>query len=335
VAAVSAHSVLAYASLLRARPADALRHAAEGLDVAGESAHPAVRLRLHALHGAAAADGGRPAEGLEEIRRARTTFSDRALASREATLVAMLEHEMAVAAGRTEHARAVRRWITARVGTTGDVLLMAYRADPAAGPSLRPLVDGSVPALLAESEIEARLRQIGAGQVVTDPAGARTSLRGALDRAAPLGLVRPFAHSPGPVRRLMAHQVGSFGDTDGFVRRALAAGPPGRRAGPVDALSERETAVLGLLPSLATMSEIAQELQVSVNTVKTQVGAIYAKLGVGDRRGAVVAAYDAGLLPTPEHDAGPPEPDGAAGSGAVGGGAARDGDEGDLEVGAG
>jgi LuxR family maltose regulon positive regulatory protein len=297
VSAVSAHSVLAYASLLRARSDDARRHAAEGLAAAGAESHPAVRLRLHALHGAAEADRGRPAEGLEEIRQARAAFSDRPLASREATLVAMLEHETAVVAGRTEHARAVRRWITGRVGTTGDVLLMASRADPTAGPSLHPLVDGSVPVLLVESEIEARLRQIGAGQVVADPAGARTSLRGALDRAAPLGLVRPFAHAPGLVRRLMAHQVGSFGTTDGFVRRALSAGPPGRRARPVDALSERETAVLLLLPSLATMSEIAAELAVSVNTVKTQVGAIYAKLGVGDRRGAVVAAYDAGLLP--------------------------------------
>ena len=67
----------------------------------------------------------------------------------------------------------------------------------------------------------------------------------------------------------------------------------------------REEAVLRLLPSLATMSEIAQDLEVSVNTVKTQVGAIYAKLGVGDRRDAVVAAYDTGLLRVP----GPPEPD--------------------------
>ena len=30
--------------------------------------------------------------------------------------------------------------------------------------------------------------------------------------------------------------------------------------------------------------------------MKTQVGAIYSKLGVNDRRAAVVAAYDAGLL---------------------------------------
>lgn len=301
VPAVSSRVVLAYAALLQARPAEARTHAAAGMAAAGATCPACLRLQLHALHGAAQADDGRPAEGLEEIRQARTTFADGSLAAREATLVATLEHEIAVASGRPEHARAVRRWITGRVGTTGDVLLMTARADSA---SLHPLLDGSAPALLVESEIEARLREIGAGQVVTDPAGARTALRGALDRAEPLGLVRPFAHSPGSVRRLMAHQVGSFGDTDAFVRRALAAGPPGRRAGPVDALSERETAVLRLLPSLATMSEIARELEVSVNTVKTQVGAVYAKLGVGDRRGAVVAAYDAGLLPTDPEQSG-------------------------------
>jgi hypothetical protein len=47
---------------------------------------------------------------------------------------------------------------------------------------------------------------------------------------------------------------------------------------------------------LSTTTEIAEDLHVSPNTVKTQVSAIYSKLGVPDRRAAVVAAYDAGLL---------------------------------------
>ena len=299
---VTGHAVLAYSALLRACPEDARRHADDGLEAAGEIDHPALGLLLHALHGAAEADDGRPTEALEEFQRARAAFSDRAVPAPKATLVATLEHEVAVAAGRAGQARAVRRWITARVGMTGDVLLMAVRADPGTLPALRALVDGSVPALLVESDVEARLRLIGAGQISADPAGARTSLLRALDRAAPLGLVRPFAHSPAPVRALMAHQVGSFGATDAFVRRALAARSPERRDGPLDPLSARESAVLRLLPSLATMNEIARDLEVSVNTVKTQVGAIYAKLGVGDRRGAVVAAYDAGLLRMPGPD---------------------------------
>ena len=68
----------------------------------------------------------------------------------------------------------------------------------------------------------------------------------------------------------------------------------GRPAG--STLSDRESTILRLLPSLSTTTEIAEDLHVSPNTIKTQVGAIYSKLGVNDRRAAVVAAYDAGLL---------------------------------------
>jgi LuxR family maltose regulon positive regulatory protein len=42
--------------------------------------------------------------------------------------------------------------------------------------------------------------------------------------------------------------------------------------------------------------EIANELYVSLNTVKTHCKAIYRKLGIGDRKAAVQAARDAGLL---------------------------------------
>ena len=62
-------------------------------------------------------------------------------------------------------------------------------------------------------------------------------------------------------------------------------------------LSEREAAVLALLPSLLSAREIAAELTVSVNTVKTHIRAIYAKLGVASRREAVRRAHERNLLP--------------------------------------
>jgi LuxR family transcriptional regulator, maltose regulon positive regulatory protein len=61
-------------------------------------------------------------------------------------------------------------------------------------------------------------------------------------------------------------------------------------------LSEREMAVLALLPSLLNAREIADEFTVSVNTVKSHIRSIYAKLGVSSRREAVVRAQAAGLL---------------------------------------
>ena len=61
-------------------------------------------------------------------------------------------------------------------------------------------------------------------------------------------------------------------------------------------LSEREITVLGLLPSMLSLEEIALDLTVSVNTVKSHVRSIYTKLGVSSRRLAVLAAHERGLL---------------------------------------
>ena len=47
-----------------------------------------------------------------------------------------------------------------------------------------------------------------------------------------------------------------------------------------------------------TFDEIAQDLTVSPNTVKTHVRAIYTKLGVRKRRDAVAVALERGLLET-------------------------------------
>jgi DNA-binding NarL/FixJ family response regulator len=46
----------------------------------------------------------------------------------------------------------------------------------------------------------------------------------------------------------------------------------------------------------ATNAEIADSLIVSEATVKTHVGAIFAKLGVRDRAAAIVFAYDHGIV---------------------------------------
>lgn len=64
----------------------------------------------------------------------------------------------------------------------------------------------------------------------------------------------------------------------------------------VEALTERETAVLRFLPTKLSQREIGSELFVSANTVKTHCAAVYRKLGVGDRKAAVQRARDLGLL---------------------------------------
>jgi LuxR family maltose regulon positive regulatory protein len=70
---------------------------------------------------------------------------------------------------------------------------------------------------------------------------------------------------------------------------------PGNQ-GLIEPLSERELAVLRLLGTDLDGPEIARELTVSLNTVRTHTSHIYAKLGVNNRRAAVRTAEQLGLL---------------------------------------
>ncbi len=64
----------------------------------------------------------------------------------------------------------------------------------------------------------------------------------------------------------------------------------------MEQLTDRELAVLRYLPTQLSQREIAAELYVSLNTVKTHCSAIFRKLGVTDRASAVQAARDLGVL---------------------------------------
>jgi LuxR family maltose regulon positive regulatory protein len=64
----------------------------------------------------------------------------------------------------------------------------------------------------------------------------------------------------------------------------------------VDELTAREQTVLGLLPTGLSAREIAAELGISRDTVKTHTKRIYQKLGVSTRRSAVARGRDLGLL---------------------------------------
>jgi len=75
-----------------------------------------------------------------------------------------------------------------------------------------------------------------------------------------------------------------------FTRTRLAA-PPG-----ADQLTEREREVWVLLARGQSNAEIAAGLFISIQTVKTHVARVLAKLGRRDRVQAVVAAYESGLI---------------------------------------
>lgn len=85
------------------------------------------------------------------------------------------------------------------------------------------------------------------------------------------------------------------------IRRLAAqhAGPDGAESGGMlsDAhLTDREGEVLRMVAAGMSNTEIAGELFVGVETVKTHVGNVLAKLGVRDRTQAVIAAYESGFV---------------------------------------
>ncbi len=91
------------------------------------------------------------------------------------------------------------------------------------------------------------------------------------------------------------------GSAPTHVRRLLAAAVTVGRAEGIEQplfepLSERELEVLRLLGSDLGGPDIARELVVSLNTVRTHTKSIYAKLGVNGRRAAVHRAAELGLL---------------------------------------
>ncbi len=124
-----------------------------------------------------------------------------------------------------------------------------------------------------------------------------------------LAEIRHGAREPPAARRLLARAraiVGALRDADELAgarieqtERTLRLRPvraPEGDGAPFWELSERELAVLRLLASKLSQREIAGELYVSFNTVKTHTRAIFRKLGVASRSDAVKRARELGLL---------------------------------------
>jgi LuxR family maltose regulon positive regulatory protein len=140
--------------------------------------------------------------------------------------------------------------------------------------------------------------------------GALPPLERALTLAEPEGYVRVFVGEGLPMATLLEAVVQHHSGWD-YVRRLLAAftqrdsttavntpaGPATRlKNGLVEHLSAREVDVLRLLATDLDGPDIARQLFVSLNTVRTHTKSIYAKLGVNSRRAAVRRAEERGLL---------------------------------------
>src|ERR671912_354788 len=148
------------------------------------------------------------------------------------------------------------------------------------------------------SVIEILVLQALAHQARSDLPAALASLQRALTLAEPEGYVRIFV-GEGAAAASLLRVAAKQAIAPGYVRRLLAAvdrsdGRPVQQ-GLIEPLSERELDVLRLLGTDLDGPDIARELSVSLNTMRTHTRSIYAKLGVNSRRAAVRRAAELGL----------------------------------------
>jgi LuxR family transcriptional regulator, maltose regulon positive regulatory protein len=180
-------------------------------------------------------------------------------------------------------------------------LRLAQGNPHAAIAALAPVVDGLAPLLRRSWLVQAFLLQAIAREALGDPAAAEWAVERALDLAEPDGelgffLVHP---TPGLLERHARHGTAHAS----LIARILdlLAGwkpesPPAGPEPPLEPLSDSEIRVLRYLPTHLSGPEIADELYVSANTVKTHLRHLYAKLGTHGRAETVTHARALGLL---------------------------------------
>jgi LuxR family maltose regulon positive regulatory protein len=157
------------------------------------------------------------------------------------------------------------------------------------------------------SAIQILLLQALAFQAQDNLSHALAALERALVLAEPEGYVRIFEDEGEAMRWLLEKQSRNRGHPlSGYVDKLLAAfaqpvaAPKSaillQKSDLIEPLSERELEVLRLLRSELSGPEIAQQLIVSLNTLRTHTKNIFNKLGVNNRRAAIRRAEELDLL---------------------------------------
>jgi len=177
--------------------------------------------------------------------------------------------------------------------------------------ALAPFLDGSSPGPFPGQPVPSLpqvtfwasvfLLEAIARDALSDSHAAASALERALDLAEPDGALQVFLEHPAPgLLERHARQGTGHASLIADILSVLAgrqlAPQSTRPSPPLEALSDSEIRVLRYLPTNLTGPEIAGELYVSLNTVRTHMRHLYAKLGTHRRAEAVARARALGLL---------------------------------------
>ncbi|SCL16943.1 LuxR family transcriptional regulator, maltose regulon positive regulatory protein [Micromonospora nigra] len=308
-----AYLALAVVAVHRDQPEEARAHLVPG---GAAGAEPVAGAVLAWCRAALAADAGDPGEGERLLAAARGRLADRPAGGLHA-LLAAAEADLRAARGDLNGARDLLGVAGygpdpagpvdaggARASVVVATARLARRAgDPRAAARLLPdwadADDWPLPVRL-----DAALLDVVLAAEAGDGRRAGRVLERALDLADAQGFRRAFTRAEPGLRELLAAHLDAgtahWSTVSDLVRAVDTAGsaPAGQpAAGTLDEpLTEREMTILRYLQSILSNVEIAAELSLSVNTVKTHVRNIYRKLDATRRRDAVRRARELHLI---------------------------------------
>jgi LuxR family maltose regulon positive regulatory protein len=171
-----------------------------------------------------------------------------------------------------------------------------------AGDLLQRMLAFSEQTTIAEAEMRTRGRLAVTLQAIGQEEAAIAMLAGALNQAAAQGYRGVFLSQGRPMAQLL-YRAACRGIQPEFCNQLLAEFPSAIQPGSesqvelIEPLSDREIEVLRHIALGSTNQEIAQQLVLSLYTIKSHARNIYSKLGVKNRTQAVARARLLGLLP--------------------------------------
>jgi LuxR family transcriptional regulator, maltose regulon positive regulatory protein len=302
------HTAIAYVTLAtvhlwRNELDEAERAADLARDVLGRSREPLIAPVVAQIRARIQGLLGDPATALELLRGGETVDK---LPPWLRVSAAIVEAELWMALG--EPARARTALTTVSSSDLSDHAIPLARLELALGEpdaALRAVAGflaDDRESLMPISRTEAWAVDAIARDAIHDEPSAMRAIERALDLAEPRGYKNAILRHGAPVRSLLRRRIAS-----GTAHRAFAGDllsvlerePATRRSHGdplLDPLSERELTVLRFLPTMMSNAEIAGEMFVSVNTVKTHLKHIYRKLDVSERRDAVRRGRELRLL---------------------------------------